>query len=234
MTWEELLEREIGRYDDGASRLDPEQLVRIGNAAYGAGLAALMLDRRDVARAWFGRAASRWRESFAHATPTSWGRPIGALKAALLAGALADARAHARWALDVGSATADSPIGRYAASLATGVLRRWAAMRELAEGLAGEAEFPAGVARALAAIADADPDATGAALREVLVSFETRQRYLEDVPVADTVLVLAALARRRGLAAELPVSPLLPPSGRVAQSGAASRARRSDAASRSQ
>lgn len=45
----------------------------------------------------------------------------------------------------------------------------------------------------------------------VLQSFETRDAYLEDVPVADTVLVLQALARRRGLAAELRLrSTLLP------------------------
>ena len=59
------------------ARLDPEQLVRIGNAAYGAGLALLMLGRREEAAEWLDRAALRWRESWEHATPTSWGRPIG-------------------------------------------------------------------------------------------------------------------------------------------------------------
>jgi hypothetical protein len=43
----------------------------------------------------------------------------------------------------------------------------------------------------------------------VLESFETRTEHLEDVPVADTVLVLQALAERRGLRAELS-SRLLP------------------------
>ena len=43
----------------------------------------------------------------------------------------------------------------------------------------------------------------------MLESFETREAYLEDVPVADTVLVLQALAARRGMAAELESS-LLP------------------------
>jgi hypothetical protein len=47
------------------------------------------------------------------------------------------------------------------------------------------------------------------AVEEVLESFETRDEYLEDVPVADTVLVLQALAGRRGMAAELE-SELLP------------------------
>jgi hypothetical protein len=44
----------------------------------------------------------------------------------------------------------------------------------------------------------------------VLESFESRDDYLEDVPVADTVLVLQALARRRDLAIDLSESALLP------------------------
>jgi len=43
----------------------------------------------------------------------------------------------------------------------------------------------------------------------VLESFEAREEYLEDMPVADTVLVLQAFARRRAIAVELS-SPLLP------------------------
>ena len=46
-------------------------------------------------------------------------------------------------------------------------------------------------------------------VEDVLESFETREAYLEDVPVADTVLVLQALAARRGMAIELE-SDLLP------------------------
>ena len=54
-----------------------------------------------------------------------------------------------------------------------------------------------------------DRDAYGVAVASVLRSFETRDAYLEDVPVADTVLVLEALAARRGMQAR-PSSPLLP------------------------
>ena len=43
----------------------------------------------------------------------------------------------------------------------------------------------------------------------MLASFVGREGYLEDVAVADTVLVLQALAARRGIAADL-ASPLLP------------------------
>jgi hypothetical protein len=43
----------------------------------------------------------------------------------------------------------------------------------------------------------------------VLRSFEERDAYLEGIPVADTVIVLEALAEPRGIAVR-PSSPLLP------------------------
>ena len=43
----------------------------------------------------------------------------------------------------------------------------------------------------------------------MLESFEARDDHLEDVPIADTVLVLQTLAAERGFAADLD-SPLLP------------------------
>ena len=210
MEWEVLLERERSRYDDGIARLDPEQLVRIGNAAYGAGLVALMLGRQSEATEWLGRAAARWRESWAHATPTSWGRPIGALKATVVAGDEGAAAELARWALSLGTAEAESPIGRYAATLALLVLGRWGDARRLAAGLRGRVDFPGPVADALESIAAHDPAGVIEAVDAVLSSFETREHYLEDVPVADTVLVLEALAARRGISSALRDSRLLP------------------------
>jgi hypothetical protein len=192
-------------------RLDPEQLVRLGNAAYGAGLCALMLGEPDEARDWFERASSRWRESWEHATPTSWGRPIGVLKAALLAGD-EEVVGHAEWALGLGCATAESPIGRYAAVLALLVEGRDEEAAPLAHSLRGRDDFPDAVAAALAGIATRATGEYPASVDAVLASFEDRRDYLEDVPVADTVLVLQVLAGRRGLAAELRASALLPPS----------------------
>ena len=65
------------------------------------------------------------------------------------------------------------------------------------------------VAAALQGIAGHDRDAYGEAVKQVLESFEAREAYLEDIPVADTVVVLEALAARRVLGAGLR-SPLLP------------------------
>jgi hypothetical protein len=207
MGFEELFDRERRRYEDGMARLDPEQLVRIGNAAWGAGLSLLMLGRDEEAREWLDRAALRWRESWEHATETSWGRPIGAIKAELIAGRDAEAEGYARWALEVGTVEAESPIGRYAAMLALLTLRRWDEAARLADTLV---DFPPDVAGALASIAAGDQAAYADAVEAVIVSFETRDEYLEDVPVADTAIVLDRLARRRGLETALRPSQLLP------------------------
>jgi hypothetical protein len=207
--WEEIAEREIARYHDGEARLPAEadprqrQLTRMGNAANGAGLALLMLGRRDEAAKWFGHAAERWRESFADAPPGSWGRPIGAIKARLLAGDLDRARDEARWALEAGAAEAESPIGRYAAVLAYLTLGEDEQARPPASSLRERDDFPNDVADALATLAAEDRPGYILAVESVLESFETRDEYLEDVPVADTVMVLQALAEPRGLTAEL-------------------------------
>jgi hypothetical protein len=166
-----------------------------------------MQGRREDARIWFRRAVDRYRESWADAPPESWGRPIGAIKARLLAED--DAQAEAKWALAAGAAQSESPIGRYAAVLALLVLGRDGEALPLADSLRGREDFPVPVAEALAALAARDGIAYRVAVTTVLESFETREAYLEDLPVADTVVVLQALAEPRGAAVAL-TSPLLP------------------------
>ena len=215
--WEAHVEREVARYRDGEARL-PEaedvdarqrQLTRMGNAAGGAGLSLLMAGRSDEAGGWLAHAAERYRESFADAPPGSWGRPIGALKARILAGDWPAAEDEARWALEAGAEDAASPIGRYAAALALLTLGRDDEARVHADAARTHEDFPAPVGDALAFIAAEDVAGYITAIESVLESFETRDAYLEDVPVADTVIVLQALARRRGFGADL-ASPLLP------------------------
>jgi len=213
--WDAHLERARRRYADGESRLPDEpdarqrQLTRMGNVATAAGLASLMLGRGDEARDWFGRAADRYRESWEGAPPESWGRPIGAIKARILAGDDEGAAADGRWALELGAGESESPIGRYAATLASCVLGDWHAARIQADWLLLRDDFPRDVAEALAYVAVEDVVAYVEAIEAVLRSFEQRDEYLEEVPVADTVLVLQALAARRGMATELE-SELLP------------------------
>ena len=217
MDWEEHSEREEGRYADGLARLpsDPDarqkQLVRVAMAATGAGLARLMQDRRAEAAGWLARSAERFRESWVDAPPGSWGRLIGTVKARVLGGDWDRAAADAEWALEQRPAESGSPIGRYAAVLALLVLGRDDEAGALAEPLRAVPEdaFPRPVADALAGLAAGDADVYRDGVGRVLVSFEERDAYLEDIPVADTVMVLEALAARRGLAAGLS-SPLLP------------------------
>lgn len=215
--WAAHLEREERRYRDGEARLGDagdadarqRQLTRLGNAAGGAGLALLMQGHKQEAAGWFARAAARYRESFAAAPPDSWGRPIGAMKSLVLAGDWPGAEGAAEWALQAGAAEAQSPIGRYAAALALLVLGRDAEARPHADAIRTRDDFPSAVGDALGYLAAADVLGYTEAVEAVLESFETRDDYLEDLPVADTVLVLQAFAARRDLAANL-TSPLLP------------------------
>ena len=215
--WAEHARRQDARYRDGEARLpDAEdqdarqrQLIRMGNAAAGVGLARLMAGDPEEAREWFARAVNRYRESYPLAPPGSWGRPIAILKARILSGDWDGAETDARWTLDQGAPDAESPIGRYAGALALLVLGRDEEARVLADGLRAREDFPVPVADSLAFIAAGDPVAYVEAIEAVLESFETREKYLEDLPAADTVVVLQALAARRDMAAQLS-SPLLP------------------------
>jgi hypothetical protein len=218
--WAAHSTREQERYRDGESRLPDagdddarqRQLTRMGNAAAGAALAELMGGNTDSAREWFAKAVEHYRESYEHAPPDSWGRPIGILKARILAGDWGGAEIDAQWTIEQGAAEAESPIGRYAGCLALLVLGRDEEARVLADALRTHGDFPAPVGDALAMIAAEDPVGYIEAVEAVLESFETRDEYLEDLPVADTVLVLQALAAPRNMAAEL-TSPLLPSAG---------------------
>jgi hypothetical protein len=168
-----------------------------------------MQARTDEAGEWFHRAAARYRESFADAPPGSWGRPIGAIKSLLLAGDWAGADAAAHWALEAGAADSESPIGGYAAALALLVLGDDEHARVPADAIRIREDFPADVGDALAYLAAHDVVGYREAVESVLESFEAREEYLEAMPVADTVLVLQALAGRRGIDVELS-SALLP------------------------
>jgi hypothetical protein len=207
--WAERANAAIERYEGGEAReLDQRQLTQLGNAAWAAGLALLMADRTEESAEWLRRAADRYRESWADAPPDSWGRPIAAMKALLLAGD--DASEAARWALDAGAATAESPIGRYAGTLALLVLGDNVGARVLGTTLRDTADFPSAVADALVEVAGADRVDYQISLEDILESFEQRTDFLEDIPVADTVLVLQRLAAARDLAVDLAPSPMLP------------------------
>jgi tetratricopeptide (TPR) repeat protein len=202
MDWRERYERAAARYASGETReLDERQLVQLANAAWAAGLSLLMDGDREEAAEWLRRSAERYRESWdAGGAPDAWGRPLGALKALLIAGD--DASEPAQWTLEtcLGVRHRDmslSPTGRYAGVLALLVLGRDEEAGEVAASL-GDG-FPGDVADALAALARRDAAEYRAAVTSVRRSFEEREAFLEDLPVCDTALALDALAVRRGL-----------------------------------
>jgi hypothetical protein len=208
--WIPVAAEKRARYDRSFGDADERALVRRGNTAYAAGLALLMAGDPDAA-VWLQRAAARWRESWeAGNAADAWGRPVGALKASLLAEDEGGVRDIAAWTLQLESMKAVSPIGRYAATLALLSAGRWAEAGALAESLRARDDFPHDVAEALASVAAADSDGYSAAIASIVESFERRDEYLEDVPVADTALVLAKLAQRRGIDVPLPESATLP------------------------
>ena len=201
MDWRERYERAAARYAAGEGReLDERQLVQLANAAWAAGLSLLMAGDREGAREWLERSAARYRESWQGGE--AWGRPLGALKAMLIAGE--DATETARWTLEtcLGVRHRDmsvSPIGRYAATLALLVLGRDEEAAVLAEGLG--AEVSPDVVSGLTALASRDTDAFGEAVKAIRRDFDSRESFLEDLPVPDTALALEALATRRTLRA---------------------------------
>jgi hypothetical protein len=207
MNWIPVAREKQARYETQHGDLDERSLVRRGNTAYAAALALLMAGDPEAAE-WFRRAAARWRESWSGGA--SWGRPIGALKASLLAQDEAAVDELARWTLELGTATEDSPIGRYAGALALLALGRWPEARHVAETLRDRDDFPHDVADALACIAAHDVVGYVEAVESVVDSFVTRDEHLEGVAVADTALVLQELARRRGVEHALPASPVVP------------------------
>jgi hypothetical protein len=208
--WIPIADEKRARYDANYGELDERAIVRRGNTAYAAGLALLMAGEPEAAD-WLRHAAARWRESWdAGEGRESWGRPIGALKASLLAGDDAAVEELARWTLELGCATAASPVGRYGATIALLALGRWREARHVSESLRERDDFPHDVADALAFIAANDVVAYIEAVESVVESFETRDEFLEDMRVADTALVLQKLARRRGIEVDLPASPVVP------------------------
>ena len=217
MDWEAALtaarERHAERLDASLDEIErPDlQLSAVASASWAAGLALLMLDRPGEATEELLRAADEYETSWEAAPPESWGRPIAALRCRLLAGDANGAAEIGRRVLGDGAASSASPFALYAAVLARLALGQDREAAEHAARLGTYAGFPADVAAALLALASGDRGRYGEALESVLASFETRKEFLEDVRVADTALVLEALASVRGMERR-PSSPMLPPS----------------------
>ncbi|MEA2360257.1 MAG: hypothetical protein QOI62_3517 [Solirubrobacteraceae bacterium] len=153
-------------------------------------------------------AAGLYRASWEAAPPASYGRLVGMLKAAILAGDPDDAARYVQG--ELGGEAEPSPPAAYALAVAALLTCDDAsAARHADEMRAGSPPFGR-AADALAALAGHDGDAYRAALETIVADFAARDEHLTGVRIADTAAMLEALAAPRGLAAGL-VDPVLPP-----------------------
>jgi hypothetical protein len=151
------------------------------------------------------RARDAYLASHAESGPASWGRLVGALKMAILAGDGADDIARHALA-EVGDA--DSPASAYLRALAQVTLGE----QPDVETILAAGESFARTGRALQALGAGDRAGYEAALREIVADFEARDQHLSGVAIADTALVLERLAAPRGMAVR-PTGPLVPSTG---------------------
>jgi hypothetical protein len=187
------------------------RLAGIAGASWAEGLAARMLGEQSDAERLLRRAADEYRASWAAAPAASWGRPIAAMRCRLLAGDGAGLELDAKATLAAASSEAAGSIAGYATALALLALRRDGEALPVARALQGRDDFVPPVAAALAALAAGDGAAYADASEAVLRSFEERDAFLEDIPVADTVIVLDALAAARAIGVTHATTDLLPP-----------------------
>ena len=150
-------------------------------------------------------AVALYRSSWELAPPRSFGRLVGMLKAAVIAGEASEAAAYAREAVG----EADSPPSHYALAIAALVSGDEDAARSAAAGMRAGSPAFGRAADAIEALADRDADAYATAVREIVGDFETRDEHLTGVAIADTALMLERLAEPRGMAVR-PRSALLP------------------------
>lgn len=153
------------------------------------------------------QAAKCYWASWEVAPPGSYGRLIGMLKAAVIGGAGEHEAEQARATLGPEDT---SPPACYALAIAALVEGDDAAAASAAARMRGASPAFGRAAQGIAALAARDAEAYAAAVAAVVADFEGRDEHLTGVPIADTALMLEALAEPRGMAVH-PGSPLLPP-----------------------
>jgi hypothetical protein len=173
----------------------------------GSAQTALLAGDVRAARAAFGQAAELYRQSWELAHPTAYGRLVGMLKAAVLAGGGATEARYARGELK--EAKASSATASYARALAALILDEDDEAREWAGSMRAGGEAFARTGEAVAALAAHDRPRYDAALTAIVRDFEQRAQHLTGVAIADTALMLCELGTRRGMAVAIE-SPVLP------------------------
>lgn len=169
---------------------------------------ALLAGDRAAAGAAFAEASELYRQSWEEAPPSAYGRLVGMLKSAVLAGA-GDAEAASYARAELAAADPDSVTAAYARALAALILGDDPEARAGAETMRAGGEAFQRTAEAIAALAAGDARRYESALDAIVRDFEARTEHLTGVAIADTALVLATLGARRGIVAAVE-SPVLP------------------------
>ena len=157
---------------------------------------------RDELRA----ASDRYRASWDAAPPEAFGRLVGMVKAAVLAG---EATTAARFVHSAVGDAPSSPTSAYALAIAALVAGDDGLAGRAAETMRGGSEAFGRAADAVAALVARDAAAYTAAVQAIVADFAARDSHLTGVPIAATALMLERLAAGRGMASRV-ASPLLP------------------------
>lgn len=186
---------------------DHRQLMRAAIGREGEAQRALLDDEQRAAAEAFAAAAELYRQSWDAAPPESFGRLVGMLKSAILAGG---GEAEARYVRsELGKEEDASPTASYALAIAALIVGDDDGAKRFTVRMRAGSEAFGRTADGIAALLDGDDEEFGRALREIVADFENRDHFLTKVPVADTALMLERLAERRGMSADIE-SPLLP------------------------
>ncbi len=175
-------------------------------AADGDAWTALFAGRIADAHAGLEAAAALYRRSWEEAPPRSFGRLVAHLKSATLAGEPDEAAAYVRAQLGDGC---DSPTSCYALAVAALIEDDDDLAARAATGMAEGGEAFARAGEALAALAARDGRRYAVAVAAIVADFESREQHLTGVAVADTAMLMEALAERREMAVR-PSSDLIP------------------------
>jgi hypothetical protein len=165
-----------------------------------------------ASRAAFREAAATYRASWECASPKSFGRLVGMQKAAILAGDGLDEAEYVERVL--ADAEATSPTAAYAQAIAALRLGHDTKAAEWAGLMMDASPAFARAATGIIALATGDASAYRLAIAEIVDDFSVRESHLTGVAIADTALMLEALAAPRGLrlGIEGPLMPGLEPS----------------------
>ena len=168
---------------------------------------ALLAGDHEAARSAFAEAAELYRQSWEVAPPSAYGRLVGMLKSAALAGGGAS---EAEYVIDaLSEADPQSATASYARALAALIVGADDDARVWAQRMSAGGDAFIRTAEAIAALGGHDAARFETALEEIVRDFEQRAQHLTGVAIADTALMLEVLGRRRGVAVAIQ-SPVLP------------------------